>query len=185
MIKNHIKEGLIVPTAVTVKLLENAMTETFASPPSGEAWSSGRGRFLIDGFPREMDQAKVCQSAFVLFINTSEDVMLSRLLKRGETSGRADDNKESIVKRFRTFVNTSMPVVNYYKEQDKVVDIDSSPAPEVVYENVRLAVDSRLPSTTTSSSAPHHTAGTTDSTTTTTHHAGVATEGLNLGAPIV
>ena len=37
----------------------------------------------------------------VLFINTTEEVMLSRLLERGKTSGRADDNKESIVKRFR------------------------------------------------------------------------------------
>jgi UMP-CMP kinase len=37
----------------------------------------------------------------VLFINTTEEVMLGRLLERGKTSGRADDNRESIVKRFR------------------------------------------------------------------------------------
>ena len=44
---------------------------------------------------------QVCDSSFVLFFATTEAVMLSRLLERGKTSGREDDNKESIVKRFR------------------------------------------------------------------------------------
>jgi len=63
-------------------------------------------RFLIDGFPRKMDQAlkfdqSVCPSRAVLFFSATEDVMLERLEERGKTSGRDDDNKESIVKRFR------------------------------------------------------------------------------------
>lgn len=49
--------------------------------------------------------------------------MLERLLKRGETSGREDDNIESIKKRFRTFEETSMPVINYYREHEKVVEV--------------------------------------------------------------
>ena len=82
---------------------------TFPSgSPLASTWENGRGRFLIDGFPRKMDQAlkfdqAVCLSSFVLFINTTEEVMLSRLLERGKTSGRSDDNKESIVKRFREY----------------------------------------------------------------------------------
>ncbi|RXK37436.1 UMP-CMP kinase [Tremella mesenterica] len=155
LIKDYIREGKIVPMEVTVKLLENAMRVSLSNPPvtSGplaEHWKNGKGRFLIDGFPRKMDQAlkfdeAVCKSSFVLFINTTEEVMLVRLLERGKTSGRADDNKESIVKRFRTFVETSMPVVDYYRAREKVVEIDSSPPADVVYDNVRVAIDERLP----------------------------------------
>jgi hypothetical protein len=46
-----------VPMEVTVKLLENAMTAAMQEKKSGEGWSGGHGRFLIDGFPRKMDQA--------------------------------------------------------------------------------------------------------------------------------
>jgi UMP-CMP kinase len=112
---------------LNIQLLENAMRDTLKSPPTfpadsalGANWQGGRGRFLIDGFPRKMDQAikfdssvgysipyergtdeQVCASAFVLFISTTEEVMLERLMERGKTSGRDDDNVESIKKRFR------------------------------------------------------------------------------------
>ncbi|WVR08987.1 hypothetical protein IAU60_006047 [Kwoniella sp. DSM 27419] len=149
LITTCIKEGTIVPMEVTIKLLENAMSATLAKPPSGSGWANGSGRFLIDGFPRKMDQAikfdeAVVKSSFVLFFATTEAVMLERLLERGKTSGRDDDNKESIVKRFRTFVDTSMPVVDYYREQGKVVEIDSSPAVDVVYDKVKIEMDQRL-----------------------------------------
>ncbi|WVN88030.1 uncharacterized protein L203_103229 [Cryptococcus depauperatus CBS 7841] len=152
MITEHITEGKIVPMEVTIKLLENAMSETLSSPPSTPGWSNGHGRFLIDGFPRKIDQAikfdeSVCKSSFVLFLATSEEILLERLLERSKTSGRDDDNKESIVKRFRTFVETSMVVVNYYRERNKVVEVDSSPAIDVVYDKVKLSIDERLPKT--------------------------------------
>lgn len=145
------------------------MTETLSSPPSAPGWSNGFGRFLIDGFPRKMDQAlkfdeSVCKSSFVLFFSTSEEILLQRLLERGKTSGREDDNKESIVKRFRTFqrllllvrghadvkfqgtfLETSMPVVDYYRERNKVVEIDSSPSIDEVYAVVKREMDARLP----------------------------------------
>jgi UMP-CMP kinase len=92
-----------------------------------------------------MDQAvkfdtEVCESTFILFFSCTEEVMLERLMERAKTSGREDDNQESILKRFRkfnshslyrndwtkqsgTFTETSMPVVNYYREQNKVVEV--------------------------------------------------------------
>ena len=56
LIRRCIREGEIVPMEVTVKLLENAMRVVLQSK-TGEGWGNGRGRFLIDGFPRKMDQA--------------------------------------------------------------------------------------------------------------------------------
>lgn len=125
MIRTYIKEGQIVPMEVTIKLLENAMKAALAEGRTGEGWADGKGRFLIDGFPRKMDQAQkfdeevscsppslrrgygvdtvrqVCECSLVMFFTTTEEEMLKRLLKRGETSGREDDNEESIKKRFR------------------------------------------------------------------------------------
>jgi len=107
LIRNHIRGGTIVPSEVTVKLLENAIAEAFKRPHQEvESWEEGKGRFLVDGFPRQMDQAlqfdeNVCLSSFVLFFSLTEDVMLQRLVERGKTSGREDDNPEVIKKRFR------------------------------------------------------------------------------------
>ncbi|SNX86264.1 related to URA6 - uridine-monophosphate kinase [Melanopsichium pennsylvanicum] len=140
MIAEYIKEGQIVPMEVTVALLSNAIADSLKK--SG----SSQGRFLVDGFPRKMDQAikfdeSVCQSQFVLFLQCSEDVMLQRLLERGKTSGRADDNIESIKKRFQTFVETSMPVVDYYRKQDRVVEVDSIKSVDEVYAEIKTAMD--------------------------------------------
>jgi UMP-CMP kinase len=56
LIRKCIREGDIVPMEVTIKLLENAMHAALQSK-SGSGWDNGKGRFLIDGFPRKMDQA--------------------------------------------------------------------------------------------------------------------------------
>jgi UMP-CMP kinase len=63
--------------------------------------------------------------------------MQERLLNRGKTSGRADDNMESIKKRFRTFVETSMPVVDEFESQNKVVKISATQPPDEVYKKVQ------------------------------------------------
>jgi UMP-CMP kinase len=131
LIKEYIKEGKIVPMEVTVKLLENAVRSTLdeRKDSTHPGWQNGKGRFLIDGFPRKMDQAikfdetvglrwifvrnipdttmplifQVCRCSFVLFYVCPENVLLERLLERGKTSGRSDDNEESIRKRFRAY----------------------------------------------------------------------------------
>ena len=135
MIKDHIKDGLIVPMEVTVKLIENAMRHHL------ENTKDHSGRFLIDGFPRKMDQAvffeqSVCPSRCTLFLDCPEDEMRKRLLNRGKTSGRSDDNEESIVKRFKTFVETSMPVVQHFEEEDKVIKVSAVGGEGEVYEGV-------------------------------------------------
>jgi UMP-CMP kinase len=96
-----------------------------------------------------MDQAHkfeeaVVPSRFTLFFDCPEDVMEKRLLKRGETSGRSDDNAESIKKRFKTFVETSMPVVNYFKDEKKVEWVMATKSPEEVYEDVKKALNTRF-----------------------------------------
>ncbi|KAJ3558054.1 hypothetical protein NM688_g1133 [Phlebia brevispora] len=145
MIRTYIKEGQVVPMEVTIKLLENAMKAALEEGRSGEGWVDGKGRFLIDGFPRKMDQAvafdeDVCESRAVLFFSTNEETMTQRLLERGKTSGREDDNEESIRKRFVTYRETTMPVIEYYGKKDKVVEIDASLTIEEVHEKAKAVV---------------------------------------------
>jgi len=148
LIRTAIKEGTIVPMEVTVKLLENAMRSVLEQRKSSShpGWQDGKGRFLIDGFPRKMDQAhkfedEVCVSALTIFFKTTEEVMLKRLLKRGETSGRADDNIESIKKRFATYHEQTMPVIQYYAAQSKVAEIDSTGSVEEVHADASVYIN--------------------------------------------
>jgi len=142
LIKDYIKDGKIVPMEVTVQLLENAMTDVVKA-------NGGEGKFLIDGFPRKMDQAlkfeeTVVPSKFVLFFDCPEAEMQKRLLERGKTSGRSDDNEESIKKRFKTFVDTSMPVVDYFDKQGRVVKVMATKGPDEVYNETREKLEARL-----------------------------------------
>ncbi|SCU88552.1 LAME_0E00320g1_1 [Lachancea meyersii CBS 8951] len=140
MIDHYIREGLIVPQEVTIALLKQAIQENY---------DQGKKKFLVDGFPRKMDQAltfeeQIVPSKFTLFFDCPENVMLKRLLERGKTSGRADDNTESIKKRFATFLDTSMPVVNHFEKQDKVVKVSCDHSVDQVYEQVKAAVRDKI-----------------------------------------
>jgi adenylate kinase family enzyme len=131
------KEGKLVPMETTISLLKNALV------------ASGGNIFLIDGFPRALDQAHAFESAIqpcetVLFFDCSEEVMRERLMERGKTSGRADDNEETIVKRFRTFVEQSKPVVEEFKAKGKCHEISAMRSPNTVFADVKLALDLAL-----------------------------------------
>ena len=128
MVAEMIKEGKIVPSEVTVGLLKKAMEE------------SGAGKYLIDGFPRNEENRGAFEKvmgmdcSFVLFFDCPEEVMEKRLLSRNQ--GRTDDNIESIKKRFKTFIESSMPVVEHYEKLDKVHKVNSDQAPEEVFKLV-------------------------------------------------
>lgn len=70
--------------------------------------------------------------------------MVERVMGRAKTSGRADDNVESLKKRFVTFRETSMPVVEYYKEKGLAVVVDASPSTDVVYAEVKKVLAEKL-----------------------------------------
>ncbi|KAI1382286.1 uridylate kinase [Hypoxylon crocopeplum] len=149
LIRHHIRNGLIVPMEVTIALLEAAMRQVLDDQPVPSAGKAKKGKFLIDGFPRKLDQAvkfeeAVVPARFVLFFDCPEAELERRLLERGKTSGREDDNADSIRKRFRTFVDTSMPVVDYFDAQDRVVRVDATPSPDRVFEATQVELAKRL-----------------------------------------
>jgi len=131
MVAEMIKQGQIVPSEITVGLLERAMRE------------SGKTTFLIDGFPRNDENRARFESQtgmmpkMILFFECSEEVMTERLMGRKE--GRTDDNIETIKKRFTVFKEDSMPVVAWYEKQGKVARVGAERAVDEVYEDVREA----------------------------------------------
>ncbi|KAF8412825.1 hypothetical protein HHK36_000796 [Tetracentron sinense] len=134
MIQNMIKEGKIVPSEVTVKLLQRAMQE------------SDNNKFLIDGFPRNEENRAAFEEVtkivpeFVLFFDCPEDEMEKRLLNRNQ--GRDDDNIDTIRKRFKVFLESSLPVVDYYSSKGRVRKIDAGKPAEEVFEAVKAVFTS-------------------------------------------
>jgi hypothetical protein len=82
--------------------------------------------------------------AAVLFFDCPEDVMEARLLKRGETSGRSDDNAATIRKRFTTFVQQSLPVKDHYLSKQLAHSISAVPPPDQVFGEVAKVLDGLL-----------------------------------------
>ncbi|CAE1316906.1 CMPK1 [Acanthosepion pharaonis] len=133
LIDKHIKEGSIVPVAITCALLRQAMEK------------SGKTNFLIDGFPRNKDNLDgwnqemndVANVKMVLFFNCSEEVCVNRCLERGKTSGRTDDNTESLKKRIVTFNNSTKPIIEHYQALKLVQEIPAEKNPTEVFEEVQ------------------------------------------------
>jgi adenylate kinase family enzyme len=75
--------------------------------------------------------------AFVLFFDCSEAVMEERLINRGKTSGRADDNPESIKKRFLTYRNDTLPVIEKYRTHQMLAHVDANRNPDEIWVDVQ------------------------------------------------
>lgn len=130
------ERGELVPLDTVLTLLRQAMLKK-ASTSKG---------FLIDGYPREVDQGKkfeadVAPVSSVIYFEVSDATMKSRLLKRAETSGRVDDNEETIVKRLKTFHDLTTPVVDYYGKQNKVCTIHAEGSVDEIFAKVKDYLD--------------------------------------------
>merc|ERR1712080_207774 len=91
------EKGDLVPLQVVLDLLAEAMISKLG----------GSKGFLIDGYPREVSQGEEFEKAIapyaqILYFQVSDETMTERLLNRGKTSGRADDNVETIKKRLES-----------------------------------------------------------------------------------
>merc|ERR1739838_499191 len=98
------KTGGLVPLETVLAMIKDKMM----------ANADAKG-FLIDGYPREVAQGEQFESTLapataVLYLDVANDTMVARLVNRGKTSGRADDNEETIKKRLETFSAATEPV---------------------------------------------------------------------------
>merc|ERR1719242_2816168 len=106
----------------------------------------GAKGFLIDGYPRTVDQGiafeeNVGECCAVVYLETDNETMVQRLLKRAKTSGRADDNEETIRKRLTVFSEQTKPVVEFYKGCNKVHQVNGLRSIEDVFGDVCVAFE--------------------------------------------
>jgi adenylate kinase len=101
----------------------------------------GKDGFILDGFPRTNEQAKELDVIFdkmnlkgikVLYLIVNEDELVSRLIKRG----RKDDTEDVIRKRLKIYINSTSPVLEYYKSKNKVTEIDGVGEKDEIYSKI-------------------------------------------------
>jgi len=134
LIESRLKESQPVPSAVMVGLFEQEMCN--------QAWEGGK--YLVEGFPRSADDANAWDQLlgqrvhlkFCLVIEYSEACMERRLLYRRQGSGRLDDNIETIRRRFLTFKEESIPVIQRYEDSGLVKKVNSERGIESVWHEV-------------------------------------------------
>lgn len=128
------EKGDLVPLEVVLDLIAEEMLKKV---------STSKG-FLIDGYPREQAQGvqfeeQILPCTRVLYFDVPDEVMVERLLNRAKTSGRVDDNEETIKLRLNTFHKHSEPVIQHYK--DKCAQIVALAAPDDVFAEVKKVLD--------------------------------------------
>ncbi|XP_059754212.1 UMP-CMP kinase isoform X1 [Balaenoptera ricei] len=137
LIEKYIKDGKIVPVEITISLLRREMDQTMAA-------NAQKNKFLIDGFPRNQDNLQgwnktmdgKADVSFVLFFDCNNEICIERCLERGKSSGRSDDNRESLEKRIQTYLQSTKPIIDLYEEMGKVKKIDASKSVDEVFDEV-------------------------------------------------
>lgn len=142
-IAGHVAAGELVPDDLVLAVIGRAVNEAMET-----------GGYLLDGFPRTLSQAKQAYEGAtranvaahaVLYLAVPDDVAEERLRDRASTSGRVDDaSSEVIHHRLEVFHAQTMPLLDYYREHDRLVTIDATPPPDEVAAEIIAAVDAKL-----------------------------------------
>ncbi|MEX0635744.1 MAG: nucleoside monophosphate kinase, partial [Ferruginibacter sp.] len=90
-------------------------------------------------------QLKQCSIAVMLALDVSEEELVNRLVKRGETSGRSDDNNEQVIRaRISEYHNKTAPVADYYDQFNKVVMIKGEGSVDQIFASLSEEIDRRM-----------------------------------------
>ena len=141
-IGSYIDKGMLVPDDIVMRELQQTLEE----------YGSHLG-FIFDGFPRTIVQAelfdKMLESVgmpidMVISVVVQEDELMKRLKGRGEDSGRSDDTIDVIMKRIDVYKAQSMPLIEMYHKQGKLVNVHGMDPVDKVFQKISLAVDTYL-----------------------------------------
>lgn len=140
--KNFMDKGQLVPDEVVIGMISTALDEN--------PFATG---FLFDGFPRTSAQAEALDKLLeikkapikvMLALDVSEEELIKRLLKRGETSGRSDDNNENVIRaRIVEYRNKTEIVADYYKKFNKMVTIKGEGTIDDIFNRLCNEIDAR------------------------------------------
>ena len=139
--QSYMDKGELVPDEVTIKMLENEIKEN----------SQSKG-FLFDGFPRTIAQAESLdkflksinmQINATIALDVDEEELISRIIDRGKTSNRSDDQDiEKIQNRFNEYNMKTSTLSKYYKDQKKFFEVDGSGSVDEITKRLFELIDS-------------------------------------------
>lgn len=139
--EKFISLGNLVPDQMIIDMITNAVNSLPAD-------CNG---IILDGFPRTVAQAEALEALLnsinkpttvLLDLNVDDNELIARLVKRGETSGRSDDNLETIKKRLEVYQINTAPVSDYYKNINKYAAIEGMGTVEEIFTRIATVVDS-------------------------------------------
>ena len=138
--KTFMDKGDLVPDEVTIQMLQS---EVDKNPHSAG--------FLFDGFPRTLAQAEALDKFLeskgqsitaTVALEADDNILVARLLERGKTSGRPDDqDEEKIRNRYQEYNEKTAPLMDYYKAQNKFYAVDGIGSIQEVTERLSLVLD--------------------------------------------
>jgi len=141
--KSFMDKGQLVADEVVIGMISSALDEN----PQAKG-------FLFDGFPRTSTQAEALDNllelkgtsiAVMLAMDVSEEELVKRLIKRGETSGRSDDVNDKVIRaRITEYHNKTAAVADYYQQFDKVVIVKGEGSIDNIFQGLCKEVDVRL-----------------------------------------
>ena len=94
-----------------------------------------KNRLIFDGYPRSLTQAKNLNQLldetkqkidFIFFLNVNKETIINRIKKRKVLENRSDDDSDTIIKRYDTYMETTKPVLDYYSKNQNFKEIDGS-----------------------------------------------------------
>lgn len=135
-----IAKGELVPDAVVIGMVKNFML----------AHPEAQG-FIFDGFPRTTPQADAldimlkefeASISAVLGLEVNEDELVKRLLLRGQSSGRSDDQDESTIRnRFQEYLNKTLPLQGYYEAHGKYHGVNGIGEVDTIFDSLCHHID--------------------------------------------
>jgi adenylate kinase len=138
--KKYMDQGLLVPDEVVIRMINDALDN-----------NPDVAGFLFDGFPRTAVQAEELDDLLakkntcidvMLALDVSEDELIKRLVKRGETSGRSDDSNEIVIKaRIREYHKKTASVADHYKKEGKVEMIKGEGTIDEIFSRLTHEID--------------------------------------------
>eukprot|EP00835_Amoeboradix_gromovi_P005438 NODE_509_length_7455_cov_0.403208.p3 type:complete len:446 gc:universal NODE_509_length_7455_cov_0.403208:1501-164(-) len=131
LLKESISKGDLVPDDIIMNLLVGKIAQNKRFPI-----------IILDGFPRTVDQAKLLSQYLdvskVLYLKCKKETLAERIVNRGKTSGRQDDNEVTAKHRIATFLSETLPVLDYYKQRNLLVELNGELSVEKVWHAVQM-----------------------------------------------
>ena len=140
--KTYTEKGHLVPDSVTNEMLKDEVNRQLEQNPNG---------FIFDGYPRTKDQAEVLtqflsekgtEIAARVALEVDDEILVERLLERGESSGRADDANEGVIReRIAEYYRKTDILKEYYQAKDKYYGVDGVGSIETITKRLSEVID--------------------------------------------